>query len=206
MLLVVGGIHTGYESNTVLLLNELVAHYQGNPNAVVAGMTVILVPVANPDGLVRGRSVGGRFNANWVDLNRNWGCDWSAEAYWREETVNPGAEPLSEPETQALAAFIQTVQPGAVLFYHSAAHGIFAGDCAVGGADSEALAAVLGGATGYPFGEPFDRYPVTGTAANGVDGLGIPAVDVELSTTRATEFQTNLNGLRAVQCWLVGGC
>jgi hypothetical protein len=201
--LVVGGIHAGFEANTVLLVNELIDHFSGSPGDVLPGISLILIPVLNPDGLARGREIAGRFNGNLVDLNRNWGCEWSAEAVSYQGEVDPGERPFSEPETQALSQFIEIERPAAVLFYHSAAFGIFAGDCEGSGV-SAVLAEVLGKATGYPYGEPFSAYRVTGTAPSWVDSLGIPAVDVELSNARETEFTRNLAGLRAVQCWLLG--
>jgi Zinc carboxypeptidase len=203
VLLLVGGVHTGFESNTVMLLNELVAHFEGTPLDVLPGMTLILIPVLNPDGLRYGRNLRGRFNANEVDLNRNWGCEWSPEAYFQQERVNPGPRAFSEPETQALARLIRAEPPAAALFYHSAASGVFSGDCE-GGNGSEQLAAVLGEASGYAYGEAFTAYKVTGTEASWLDGQGIPAADVELSGTRATEFVRNLKGIMAVQCWLTG--
>ncbi len=201
VLLLVGGLHAGYEANTVTLVNELIAHFEAAPGDVLPGITLVLIPAANPDGLARGRQAAGRFNAAGVDLNRNWSCGWSAEAYWRTERVDPGPHPLSEPETQALAALAQVLKPAAAVFYHSAARGVFAGDC--GGADSAGLAAALGEAAGYPYGRPFTAYRVTGTAPNWFDGQGIPAVDVELTGTRDSEFVRNLRGVMAVQRWLV---
>ncbi|MBI5666400.1 MAG: succinylglutamate desuccinylase/aspartoacylase family protein [Chloroflexi bacterium] len=205
VLLLVGGIHAGYEANTVMLVRELIDHFQRAPADVLPGITLILVPVANPDGLERGRVAEGRFNGNGVDLNRNWGCEWSAEAYWKSNRVNPGSQPFSEPETRALAALVGEVRPAAAVFYHSAAHGVFAGDCQPGGGVSGTLAAVLGEAAGYPYGEPFSAYQVSGTAPNWLDGQGIPAVDVELTGTRDSEFIPNLRGVMAVQRWLTGG-
>ena len=202
-LLLVGGIHTGFESNTVLLINALIAHFEGTPVDVMPGMSIILLPVLNPDGLVRGRNADGRFNGNNVDLNRNWDCDWSATAYWKQEKVNPGDRPFSEPETQALKAFIQQIRPTAALFYHSAANGIFEGTCN-NVVDSVQLAAVLGDASGYPYGKPFTAYTVSGTESNWADGQGILSADVELAGTRDTEFDRNLRGILAVECWMTG--
>lgn len=203
ILLIVGGVHAGFESNTVLLVNELITHFQSTPASVLPGMSLVLVPVLNPDGLARGRRSEGRFNANGVDLNRNWGCGWSAEAYWQTNRVDPGVRAFSEPETQSLANFVRQQPPASAIFFHSAASGVFAGRCE-GQRVSEALAAVYGEASGYPYGEPFSAYPVTGTAASWMDGQGIPAVDLELSGTRDTEFVRNLRALMAVQCWLSG--
>ena len=202
-LLLVGGIHTGFESNTVLLINALVAHFEGTPVDVLPGMSIILIPVLNPDGLVRGRNADGRFNANNVDLNRNWGCDWTATAYWKQEIVNPGTRPFSEPETQALQTFIQQIRPTAALFYHSAANGIFEGTCN-DVVDSAQLATILCDASGYPYGKPFTAYTVSGTESNWADGQGILSADVELAGTRDAEFDRNLRGILAVQCWITG--
>lgn len=202
ILLLVGGMHTGFEVNTVELINELIAYYEGAPAEILPGISLIFIPVANPDGLTQGRALDGRFNANRVDLNRNWGCEWSAEAYFQSQTVNPGARAFSEPETQALSVFIRQIQPRAVIFYHSAADGIFAGNCGDDHGSAE-LAAVLGEATGYSYSKPFTAYPVSGTAASWVDGQGIPAVDLELSSGRDTQFERNLKGIQAAQSWLL---
>jgi hypothetical protein len=203
VLMLVGGIHAGFESNTVLLINALINHFEGTPADILPGMSIILIPVLNPDGLSRGRTANGRFNGNGVDLNRNWGCDWSAGAYWQQQKVNPGAQAFSEPESAALSVFMQETRPTAALFYHAAANGIFEGTCN-DQVDSAQLAAVLGDASGYPYGKPFDAYTVSGTESNWADGEGILSADVELAGTRNTEFERNLRGILAVQCWITG--
>lgn len=201
-LLLVGGIHGGWEGNTVTLMNELAAHFAANPGDILPQISLLVLPVANPDGLVHGRTPEGRFNASGVDLNRNWACGWQAEAYWRSQTVDAGQRAFSEPETRALGAFIREVRPAVVLFYHSAAAGVFAGQCE-GDHGSAAMSAVLGEATGYSYGSAFSAYPVTGTAASWVDGQGIPSADVELASWRDSEFERNLRGVMAVQAWVV---
>jgi predicted deacylase len=203
IVLLVGGIHAGFEANTVMLVNEMIAHFQSTPADILPGITLLLVPVANPDGLLLGRESEGRFNANNVDLNRNWGCEWSTTAYWQNQLVNPGERAFSEPETRAVGGVIRDLRPGAAIFYHAAAHGIFAGDCD-GDHGSAALAAVIGDASGYPYGKAWSAYPVSGSASTWADGLGVPAVDLELSGTRETEFIPNLQGVMAVQKWLIG--
>ena len=96
-LVFVGGIHGGYEWNTVLVAYELIDYINGNPAIIPADIKVTVIPVLNPDGLNKvvgtaGRfaksdvptstseTVPGRFNANNVDLNRNFDCDWQTEA------------------------------------------------------------------------------------------------------------------------------
>lgn len=67
---------------------------------------VWLVPEANPDGV----AAGTRWNANGVDLNRNfpWG--------WRADDGGPG--PLSEPESRAVAGLVEQVRPDLVVWVH----------------------------------------------------------------------------------------
>lgn len=202
-IMLVGGIHGGWESNTVTLVEQLIGHFSANRTQILPGFALVLVPSLNPDGALLGQTLAGRFNARGVDLNRNWGCGWSEEAYFRQSRVDPGDEPFSEPETAAMAALINDVRPEVVLFYHSAANGVFTGDCETGGV-SEEMGAILGQATGYTYGESFGAYPVTGTAASWVDGLGIPSADVELVTSTSPEFERNLRGVMALQCWLLG--
>ncbi len=203
ILMLVGGIHGGWESNTTELISELILYFQNTPSAVLPGMRLVLIPTLNPDGLTLGRTIEGRFNANGVDLNRNWGCDWQADAVFRETPVNPGASAFSEPESVGMAAYILQIRPATVLFYHSAANGVFSGDCPSGNI-SGPMSAVYGQATGYTYGTEFTSYPVTGTASTWVDGLGIPAADVELANTTDTDFERNLAGIMALQCWLLG--
>lgn len=200
-LLLVGAMHGGWEANTTALVLALAAHFEAMPGDIPPGMRVVLIAAANPDGLIFGRAPEGRFNAHGVDLNRNWGCDWSAEAVWRDRPVNPGSRAMSEPETAALAAFMAQLRPAAALFYHSAASGIFAGDC-TDDLRSLELSAVYGEAADYGYGQPFSAYPVTGTAANWASGQGIPAADVELATSDDAEFARNLAGVRALLVWM----
>lgn len=206
VLMLVGGMHGGYEQNTVALAERLAAHFAANLQDIPAGWSVVIVPAANPDGLLRGQNADGRFNAHGVDLNRNWGCGWEPSAVWRSTPVSPGAAPFSEPETRALADAILRLQPEAVLFFHSKAGGIFAGDCPAdpAPADSEAMAAVYGEASGYRYGQSFSAYPVTGTAASWADGQGILSADVELETDNLAEFDRNLRGVLAIMAWMDG--
>lgn len=210
LLMLVGGIHGGWETNTSELMGMLVTHFEGSPAGILPGITLVIVPVLNPDGATLGRTVEGRFNGNGVDLNRNWGCGWQAQAYFQSRTVSAGSEPMSEPETQALAALINDQRPDVVLMYHSAASGVYAGGCegetgSVGEELSEAMSVILGQTTGYSYGSDFSAYPVTGTAPAWIASLGIASADVELATWQQPEFDRNLRGVMAVQCWILGG-
>jgi murein tripeptide amidase MpaA len=63
--LILATIHGNEPAGTPLVL-QLARHLREHP-LMLWGRTVVLVPVANPDGKARNR----RFNANGVDLNRN---------------------------------------------------------------------------------------------------------------------------------------
>lgn len=208
----VGGIHGGYEWNTVLLAYQIIDYFNGNRDAIPEAVTVHIIPAANPDGLylVTGRegrffpeqviaeTTPGRFNANNVDLNRNWPCNWSAAAEWGRTRVFPGAGPFSEPETRALADYFSALAPRSVVFWHSAAGGhVATGLCAGDDAGSGQLAQVYGDAAGYTAG-PFSAYEVTGSASDWLVSQGIPAVAVELITHESTEYGRNLAGVEAV--------
>ncbi|MFN8528699.1 MAG: M14 family metallopeptidase [Anaerolineae bacterium] len=203
IILLIGAIHGGYEANTAALIDGLAAHFEALPGDILPGITFALIPAANPDGLARGTGLSARFNANGVDLNRNWLCEWSSEAYWRDQLVNPGAAAMSEPETQALSALILDLHPAVVLFYHSAAGAVYAGNCE-GSDRSSAMSAVYGTAAGYSYGAAFSAYPVTGTASGWVDALGIPSADVELLSHDDPDMERNLRALMALQTWVIG--
>ena len=84
-----------------------------------------VIPLLNPDGLLRSRSQ--RMNARGVDLNRNFPCaDWLAATreYWVRRTARnprryPGSGPLSEPESRYLATEIRRFRPDAIVAVHA---------------------------------------------------------------------------------------
>lgn len=203
VIMLIAGIHAGFEANTVELMEEFQAYFENNPGRINDNISFIIVPVLNPDGLSQGRVLKGRFNGNQVDLNRNWACGWSKNAIFQNGPVDSGTHAFSEPETIALGSLIQRVNPKVVLFYHSAANGVFAGSCEGHETISFKLAEIYGEASGYPYGEPFSAYPVTGTAPAWLASLGIPALDVELSTATGIEFERNLRAVLSVQEWIL---
>jgi predicted deacylase len=201
-ILLVGGIHGGWEVNTVTLMNQAIAYFEENPQDIAPGLSLVIVPALNPDGVMRGRIDAGRFNGNGVDLNRNWACDWSSDAMWQDRRVNAGDVPFSEPESAALADYILLNPPRAVIFYHSAADGVFAGACN-GDHGSQVLGHIYGAASNYPSDGRFSAYRVTGDASNWVDGQAIPSITVELQNWTDTEWSRNYAGIMAVQCEIV---
>jgi predicted deacylase len=212
-LLFVGGIHGGYEWNTVVLAYEMIDYFKQNETAVPANLTVHIVPNLNPDGLfeatnLEGRftpadipnvdihSAGiGRFNANAVDLNRNFDCRWTPESTWRNRPVSGGSEPFSEPEARVIRDYIVDINPAAAVFWHSRANNVYGSECGNAVApETLALMSAYAQAAGYGEVPVFDAYVVTGAVEDWLDSQGIPAVTVELETRTSSEFERNLAG------------
>ena len=211
-LVIVGGVHGGYEWNTILLAYNFLDYLHENPDAVPPALTIYLIPNANPDGLymvtrrtgrftpadVDDDAVPGRFNGNYVDLNRNWDCDWTPNATWRGNPISGGSEPFSEPENQVLRDFMISEQPAAAVFLHSAARGVFASGCGEIDPPSRTLAEVYSAASGYPLYDVFHHYDLTGDAADWLASQGIPSISVELTNHESLDWSMNRAGLAAL--------
>jgi murein tripeptide amidase MpaA len=52
-ILFVGGIHGGYEWNTALVAYQLMDYLKANPNVIPKNVKVTVIPVLNPDGLIK---------------------------------------------------------------------------------------------------------------------------------------------------------
>jgi protein MpaA len=106
VLLLMASIH-GSEPAGTPLLEALRRHLEEQPS-LLDGLTLYLLPVANPDGLVRRQ----RFNRRGVDLNRNF------PAGNRIDRSRFGMLALSEPESAALAGLIGRVEPVLIVSIH----------------------------------------------------------------------------------------
>jgi predicted deacylase len=202
--LIVAGIHGGSEANTTALAHELIAHLQAHPESVSDALTLYILPELNPDGAARASGPQGRTNARGVDLNRNWPAAWHPawprSGCWNLGPTTGGERPASEPETMSLIQFISASGIEALINYHSAALGIFAG-----GQPPEArslrLAEELAAVSTYPF-PPIDTGCVfTGQLIDWAANNGIAAVDIELHNHRDTDFEENLAILSAFLAW-----
>ncbi len=121
----------GEEADTALLVRRLLERI----SAAETGWAVI--PVLNPDGLLAGT----RQNAAGVDLHRNFPAStWEPDQTFtyppgidpeirvpanRTNRSSPGAHAGSEPETQALTALIERLEPPLVVDLHSPLELIF---------------------------------------------------------------------------------
>lgn len=208
----IGGIHGGYEWNTILLAYRAISFFASHPEQVPVSISLYIIPAANPDGQAAvvghaGRfepsettsdTIPGRFNGNGVDLNRNWDCNWVPTGFWGDQEVSAGSAPFSEVETQILRDFITTPPMDAVVFWHSAKPGVFAGGCDAPSSQANALANVYAVGAQYPLLDEFSDYSVTGDASDWLSSQDIPAIVVELTDHTDTDWSQNLAGMQAV--------
>lgn len=212
-LLFVGGIHGGYSWNTVLVAYELVEYLEENPGAVPEDVKVTIVPVLNPDGLfavtgkegrfsvsdIKGDTVTGRFNANTVDLNRNFDCDWNEKGMWQSREVSGGDAVFSEPESQAMKVYVEEREPDAVVVWYSAAGGVFTSNCYNGVLpETKTLTNLYAQASGYKANEEFNFYAITGDMVNWLAKNNIPAISVLLTNHTDVEWDKNKKGIDAL--------
>ncbi len=123
--LLIGGIH-GDEYSSVSIVFKWLATLNKHHSGLFHWH---VVPLLNPDGLLRKKSQ--RTNANNIDLNRNFPInDWENTAikYWTEEAHKnpryyPGPEALSETESNWLLGHINVFRPDVIVSVH-APHGI----------------------------------------------------------------------------------
>ena len=205
-LLFVGGIHGGYEANTVDLANAMIEHFGNNLSEIPEHITMHIIPNLNPDGYARLLATDQtysdaqrRFNANGVDLNRNFACKWQPESTWRGNVVSAGTAAFSEPEAAALRDYVNLHTPKAAVFWHSKANNVYASECENGVLpETITLMNTYALAGDYGAVEKFDAYEVTGDAEGWLATLNIPAVTVELETRNDMEWNRNLRGVMAV--------
>ena len=215
-ILFIGGIHGGYSFNTVLLAEKLANNLFSDSSLIPANIKVTIIQNLNPDGSYvfmnnasRFNSLDdseklnirteGRFNANNVDLNRNFDCNWQPKGIWRQKEVSAGSAAFSEPESAALRDYVLKNKPAAVVFWHSQSNAVYGSMCNADMSDeTRAILNAYAKASGYPAKDTFDQYQVSGDATDWLASIGIPAITVELATHQNIEWQKNLAGINAL--------
>lgn len=171
-ILILAGIH-GSEPAGTPLVERLAEHLQANRN-LLTGKQVLLIPVANPDGL----SVGMRGNARGVDLNRNF------EAANRENSRVYGMVGLSEPESRALHGLIVTYRPDRIVSIHQPLN------CIDYDGQASNLARAMGSECDLPVRKLGARPGSLGAYAG--ETLGIPIITMELPSQASSWSQDTL--------------
>jgi hypothetical protein len=204
-LALMGSIHGGWERNTEELVSRLHAYFQERPDEIPPELTLYVVPTTNPDGLAAGRGPDAAWNANGVDLNRNFDtANWSPDTFGRvggrygPTGVRRGAggpAPFSEPETRAIRDFVFGRAIAVVLSYHS---GIVSVTDRDGGGRAAPLAQQVAAITGYPYVQTWTEYPLTGQLMDWLDDNGVRGVEIELPDQQTIDWEKNLAAVEAV--------
>lgn len=193
-----GAIH-GNEYSTKLLMERWINELEANVKDIPSNKSIIVIPQINPDGV----SSGSRVNARNVDLNRNFATsDWKKDITTVNNTPFPGGggkTAMSEPETKALAAYVQRIRPVLILSYHSIG-GLVAANQA---GSSSGLASLYSRLSGYrnatgQSDEAFE-YSISGTADDWyAQKMGTASILVELGSHSYDQFYTNQRAMWAM--------
>ncbi len=187
-----------------------------NQDLISNKIKVTVIPALNLDGLYKvtgttGRfsptnvsssqsvKVSGRFNANNVDINRNFDCGWKATGIWQSVVESGGSAPFSEPESKAIRDYVQNHKPTAAVAFYSAAGGVFASSCQNGILpETQTILDIYAANSGYPAYEDFTFYELSGDMSNWFAKINIPAINVILTTHDDVEWAKNLAGIKAL--------
>ncbi len=151
----------GNEAAGTPLLEHLAEYLLAHPE-LTDGVSVLLLPVANPDGMAANR----RSNANGVDLNRNFPTD-----NWRPNSTG-GAAPISQPESRALYDLIERQKPRIIVSLHQPLR------CIDYDGPAKELAHAMAAACDLPV-RKLGARPGSLGSYTGVE-LGIPTITLEL--------------------------
>lgn len=215
-LLFIGGIHGGYSWNTILVARALMDYLEADPSVIPENISVTVIPVLNPDGLYKTvgttsaftkddvpesqtQTIPGRFNANEVDLNRNFDCDWEAMGTWKDKQVSGGTSAFSEPESAGIRDYVNAHTPKGVIVWYSSAGGVFASSCHNGVlTETTTMTNLYANASKYKAYETFDFYEITGDMVNWLAKESIPAISVLLTSHDNIEWDKNKKGIDAL--------
>ena len=201
----IGGAHPNEIANPELLLRwmeQLLAGYGTDPEAtaLLDSREIDLLPMANPDGrdsVVRaynGRADGDlmqRTNTSpphGTNINRNYDFRWGGNSGSSKDPTHvdyAGVVAGSEPETQAIAAYLRARKPGMLIDWHSMGQmNIYPwGDTHDAAPHRDALRAIaqqFSRRNGYYTLQGVDMYPVNGSVVDWAYGSqGIPAFTIE---------------------------
>jgi hypothetical protein len=206
-LVLVGAIH-GNEGNSHVLVNDLAAYFSSIQHLFPPDLSLYIIPALNPDGL----NSNSRYNANGVDLNRNWDTpNWQPDTSDASGRVagGGGPHPFSEPETAAMAGWLLAMREQSsqlrVIFYHSAypPYGLVLGG-SVGAPFTPAYADVVGYGKPSPSRPGWSAYPVTGVAPGWCGDNGIGCFEVELpsrANLNDAQMKRHATAVLSVMMW-----
>lgn len=184
-----GAIH-GSEANTRTLMNRWATELENNSDRIPADKTIIVIPTVNPDGIAN-RS---RFNANGVDLNRNFDTpNWVTGTYLQTDfyPTGGGSAPFSEPESQDIRDLMYRENPYLTLTYHAAAGYVIPTNSSYAIGKGLAYSQLSGYSYVNPDAVGAFTYDITGTFEEWAEGNGFNSLVIELSSWSSDQFTSN---------------
>ena len=160
VVLIIASIHGNENGGTPLVL-QLTEYLHQHPD-LLRGRKVVLLPVANPDGVFYNY----RFNARGVDLNRNF------SAANRRNIAQFGHTALSEPEARIIKQLVEEYLPDRIVTIHQGL------DCIDHDGPGKALAERMAQYCSLPVKKLGAQPGSLGSYAG--ETLGIPIITLEL--------------------------
>ena len=161
VVLVLATIH-GDEYAGTPIVNRMIGYLEKYPD-LLNGKKAIMMPMVNPDGF----ALNQRFNANGVDLNRNFQADN------RLNNKQNGFAALSEPESKNIRDLIEFYRPRLIIVYHQPLN------CIDYDGPGGQIATAMASCCDLPVKKLGSRPGSLGAYAG--ETLGIPTITVELT-------------------------
>jgi len=212
--LFIAGIH-GNEVGTVKFANQLAKWAESDEN-IKKDFNFLIIPCLNPDGYnlavnnpeyFQGGKTG-RFNANKVDLNRNFNVSsfssksvWSSGKNYRDKTeVYCGDSGNSEPETRTLTELIISAKPAVIFSYHSCGSEVMGNNLPL----SKELAKKYSSATGFRYVSEGDwqKLKQSGTLREWTESKKIPFIEVENPSRWGSDWKRQKIVIMKLMIWL----
>jgi hypothetical protein len=203
--MVVGSIQ-GDQAGTRDLVNALITYLERNPNQAPSGVAYYLMPSLNPDG----NALNSRYNANGVDLNRNWdSADWRSDPAVPEQPSGKagagGSRPMSEPESRALRDYIYSLQAQGtnlrIVVLHSSVRRT-SGQIYPGGNNSIDLAQSYASVTGYDIETAWAEYTTSGELVTWCTEQGYLSIDIVVPASQGSSSQVPGTGYTLLELTL----
>lgn len=163
VIMIIGTIHGNENAGTPIARNLI--GYLKKHDEILAGRKIVILPMVNPDGYYRNQ----RYNANGVDLNRNF------VAFNRINNKVNGPHGLSEPESKVIQDLIIKYRPDRIITFHEPLA------CIDYDGPGGQLARAMGEYTDLPVKKLGSRPGSLGSYAG--ETLGIPIITVEFRPT-----------------------
>lgn len=195
VILFTGGIH-GSEPSSTTTMQAWVDYLKAYGDIIPADKRVVVVPNTNPDGI----AAGSRYNANNVNLGRNFPTkNWNASIETASGVLatGGGTSAGSEPEAAALIALTRQLKPRLEISYHAQGKLVGANKFGDSVAIGNIYASTVGYKTMYYNAEDVMGYAMTGEYEDWMgEEMNIPAILIELPSHSGNYLNAQMAALK----------